>query len=455
MLKLTLADINKALGYEVYGDEQQEISGICIDSRQVNEKDLFVAIKGEYTDGHRYLKQALMNGASAVAISDKNYLLQKENILLTDDGIVFIQKLAAFIRQQLTATVIAITGSSGKTTSKDMLFNILSLAAPTVAPVGNHNNELGLPLTVLKSDHQTKYVVLEMGMRGLGQIDFLGRIAKPNYGIITNIGTVHSEFLGSKENIARAKAELLAHIAPEGAVYLNEQDRSLLKQYHSECQGHIYWFGLNQNCDIWADHLEENEKGISFEYHTSEEQQCLQLSLNGQHNVENALPVIAIARQLGISWTVIAQGLKQNNRSAMRMERMQATNGALLINDAYNANPQSMIASLTVLAELPYQRKIAVLGDMYELGQYEQEGHFTVGQKASELAIDIVIAVGKLGRLIGESVIDSTINTKVYFATDNAQAALLLQKILLPNDVVLLKGSRGMKMEEIAVKITG
>lgn len=457
MLRLTLAEIAQALDYQVFGDGAQIIAGLAIDSRQVKEDDLFVAIKGEHTDGHQFLAKAFENGAKAVVISDKQFVDATFDGLLVDDGLRFIQRLANYIRQKTAPLVIAITGSSGKTTTKDMLFNVLSQQFQVVATKGNHNNELGLPLTLCAIDETTQIVIVEMGMRGLGQIDFLCQIAQPDYGIITNIGTVHAELLGSQENIAQAKAELLSYLLPNGLAVLNKADDKFLKLYTARCQSRICWCALEkEGADIWAENIIENEIGAVFTCHIGEEQEILQLVLNGDHNVQNALAVISVAKRLGLPWSIIQEGLLVKERSVMRMEEMRNSFGALIINDVYNANPQSVLAALKVLTAKKGSRKIAVLGDMYELGQYEEESHRDIGRKAMDLGIDVLITVGALGKLIAQGALSAKKDQQfIYQVQTNKEAAGIIKSLQKSDDVFLVKGSRGMKMEEIIEEIMG
>lgn len=452
MLKLTIGEIGEALDYPVFGCRDTRITGVATDSRQVQSGDLFVAIVGEKVDGHHYIAQALANGATAVVISDVSVkeTLTDMTCLLAEDGVTFIQKLGRLVRQRAQVPVVAVTGSSGKTTTKDLLRAMLAGLGPVVATRGNNNNELGLPLTLCQIDESTRAVVVEMGMRGLGQIDFLCQLAQPDYGLITNIGTVHSELLGSQENIAKAKAELLAHLGPLGTAVLNEKDRAFLTDYADDCAGRVVWCSVqNGQGDVWAEDILEEAESTVFTIKGAVGEHTLTSALPGLHNVENALEAIVIARTLGVSWETIEQALMALELTAMRMEKLLSPQGAVIYNDAYNANPDSMRAALSVLAAKK-GRRAAVLGDMYELGQYEAESHRQIGQAAMALGLDLLIAVGQLGRLIGQGAeMAAQAGQTVYYAEDNNQAALYLQDWLRAGDQVLIKGSRGMQMEEI------
>lgn len=452
MLELTMGEIGQALGYPCSGRQETVVTGVAIDSRQVQKGDLFVAIAGEKVDGHHYIEQALQSGAAGVVLSAADYgrTLGETAWLLVEDGVTFVQKLGRLIRQRSGVPVVAVTGSSGKTTTKDLLRAMLTDLGPVVATRGNNNNELGLPLTLCRIEATTRAVVVEMGMRGLGQIDFLCQLALPDYGLITNIGQVHSELLGSQENIAKAKAELLTAIGPKGVVALNERDRIFLQGYAQSCTGKIVWCSVQSGQgDVWAEAIEESTDGTIFTVAGLEGRQTFKSSLQGLHNVENALEALVIARALGVSWQAIEKALQNAQLTAMRMEKLLTSAGATIYNDAYNANPDSMRAALSVLAR-QNGRRVAVLGDMYELGQYEEESHRQIGVFAMTLGVELLIAVGRLGRLIGQGAqMAAQAGQMVCYAEDNAQAAAILQDWLQAGDQVLIKGSRGMKMEEI------
>lgn len=452
----TVKAIAEALGYGYRQTTEQLVTGVAIDSRNVQPGDLFVALVGEQTDGHRYLRQALQQGAAAVVLSrpEQADLTELGNYIIVDDGAQFIQQLAHWLREKSQAPVVAVTGSTGKTSTKDFLAALLSALGPIVVTQGNHNNELGLPLTLCGLEADTKAVVVEMGMRGLGQIDFLCRIAHPDYGIITNIGKTHCELLGSQEKIAQAKCELLPYIKEQGAVALNRQDEAFLQPWLSTCKGQILWYDSQGGQGaFWADEICQQDDGIVYQLHWGDRQQQIFLPVQGVHNVSNSLAAIAMAQQLGVSWEEIGPRLGQAKLTGMRLDVQVNGAGVTVINDAYNANPDSMKSALAVLMQRKGKRKIAVLGDMYELGQYEAASHREVGLAAAQQQVDYVIAVGRLGRLIGEAAQEA--GCRVDWAEQNEQALSYLRPYLQPGDVVLVKGSRGMQMEQIVQKIMG
>lgn len=457
-MQRTIAEIAQALGYPYQQSKSEKVTGVAIDSRSVLPGDLFVALVGEQTDGHNYLLQAMEKGASGVVISKKD-LLEEDcltDYILVPDGTLFLQQLAHWNRLQTTIPVIAVTGSTGKTSTKDFLATLLAPLGHVVVTKGNHNNELGLPLTVCQVEERTDALVVEMGMRGLGQIEFLCQIANPQYGIITNIGKTHCELLGSQEKIAQAKCELLRAIPADGMVVLNCCDRALLAPWLADCRGKIVWFdgtGVDKSADYWADQIQQHAHGITYQLHCGAQTHTMQLATHGIHNVSNSLAAIAIARELGVDWEMILSGLAEAKLTGMRLDITKNEAGVVIINDAYNANPDSMKSAISVLMHQEAERKIAVLGDMYELGKYEAESHELVGVEIAKNKVDYLVAVGKLGAMIGRAAQNA--GCLVDFAENNAEAIHYLQQYIKSGDAVLVKGSRGMKMEQIVQKLMG
>ncbi len=451
-----LKEIASALGHEYKQTTEQMVTGVAIDSRAVKPGDLFVALVGEKTDGHKYLQQAVEKGAAAVAISlpEQVTLNDYENYIIVPDGVEFVQQLAHWLRKKSSVPVVAVTGSTGKTSTKDFLAALLEPLGDIVVTKGNHNNELGLPLTICGLEADTKVLVVEMGMRGLGQIDFLCKIAEPDCGLITNIGKTHCELLGSQENIAQAKCELLPYIKENGIIALNKKDEPFVQPWLSACKGTVVWYDAESKAgDLWADEIVQTEEGIQYQLHFGNHKQIIQLQVQGVHNVSNSLAAIAIAHHLGVNWEQIGVCLQKARLTGMRLDITVSDTGVTVINDAYNANPDSMKSAISVLMQRKGNRKIAVLGDMYELGKYEADSHREVGRAAAEQNVDYVIAVGSLGRLIGEEA--QTAGCNVSLAETNEQAIELLRQYVASGDVVLVKGSRGMQMEQIVQNLMG
>jgi len=453
-----LSQIAEAVqGQLLQGNPQLSPAGAAIDTRKLRKGDLFFALPGTKTDGHEFLAEAKEKGAMAAVVTDLEHVKQDLGdfpLILVNDSVKALQQLAVAQRQRFAGPVIAITGSTGKTTTKDMLTAILRQKGEVLSTQGNYNNELGLPLTILSLQPGHHALVTEMGMRGLGEIDFLAVIARPTYGIITNIGHTHQEILGSQEKIAQAKAELISHIPVHGAMALNKADKQLLAPWLSNLRCPVKWFNTDPPADIWAEDAKLNQwSGYDYKICSSEGKFKVSLPIPGRHNILNSLAPAAIARFLGLSWTEICQGLSQVNLSAMRLETVEIppAKGWTVINDAYNANPDSMCAALEVLGTIAGGRRaIAVLGDMYELGDYASQGHRLVGQKAKSEEIAYLITVGQLAGEIAKGAQEAGFpSERIRSCQNNEEAVSYLKEILQPDDVILLKGSRGVRMEEI------
>jgi UDP-N-acetylmuramoyl-tripeptide--D-alanyl-D-alanine ligase len=314
---------------------------------------------------------------------------------------------------------------------------------------GNFNNEIGLPLTLLQLQPGHEAAVLEMGMRGLKEIDALCRIARPTAGIITNIGVTHYELLGSVENIARAKGELLEHVPVSGFCLLNAED-GWSRRLSALCRGKVLFYGFDSHVQIRASALKNMEQGISFILTADAGQVEVHLPLPGEHNVLNALAAAGVGLELGLTLQEIAAGLANVKLSAMRLATVPGIKGSTIINDAYNANPGSTKASLNILATQKKHRAIAVLGNMRELGNIEVEGHREVGEYVADLGVDYLLAVGDLARYIAEGALAAGMSAdRVFTYSNNDEAKRHLFELLEPGDLVLVKGSRAVKMEEI------
>jgi len=393
----TIAEIQAVTGGKVTGRPlPSKIIGISTDTRTLKPGELFIPLKGPRFDGKKFIKAALKSGAA---------------VLKAKDGLKALQKLAAFHRNKFNIPVIGVTGSSGKTTTKDMLASILSQAGPTLKNEENLNNEIGVPLTLLKLKKRHEFAVIEMAMQGLGEIGELAKIARPNIAIITNVGEAHLLHLKSQKNIARAKAEVLKFckyaILPADDKFF----KFLKKQAPKGCR--IVPFGIIQ-------------MGHNLMY-------LKNLPLPGRHNVYNALAAIKVAKLLKLKPASIARGLKKFKPSSKRMEFIERADGVKIINDSYNANPSSMKAALLVLASQPADRRIAVLGDMLELGRKSKFYHQQTLNFAKKLGIDLIFTKGN-----------------EFSKASNLRSPISnLQKTVRPGDVILVKGSRGMKMEEV------
>ena len=477
-MKVTLLDVWQALN--VFAREfspagatvTRPLSAVVIDSRQAGPGSLFVALPGEHTDGHNFVAHAFSRGALAALVSrpmDGSFLTLDARLpgqevsvqpgehvcILVDDTLVALQQIAAAWRTRFAPRVIGVTGSVGKTTTKEIIAAVLGQRYVTLKSPGNLNNEIGLPLTVLQLEERHERVVLEMGMYDVGEITQLCRIAQPHVGVITNVGPVHLERLGTVERVAQAKAELVQALPVDGVAVLNADD-PMVSAMAAQTHARVFRYGLEPDADLWADDIAgEGLEGIRFRFHYQGDVVHVRVPLLGRHSVHTALRATAVGLIEGLSWDEIVPGL-QNVETQLRLMVVRAVNGATLLDDTYNASPASTLAALNLLADLPVGngRRIAVLGDMLELGSYEEEGHRIVGARVADVA-DSLITVGQRARLIASEAVASGLPaTKVQAVADSETALVRLRSMLGPGDVVLVKGSRASHMDEIATALS-
>jgi UDP-N-acetylmuramoyl-tripeptide--D-alanyl-D-alanine ligase len=377
--------------------------------------------------------------------------------LIVPDSLAALQQAAAHWRRQHETRVVAITGSVGKTTCKEVIASVLSRRYRTLKSEGNYNNEIGLPLTLLQMSDAHERVVLEMGMYALGEIAHLAHIALPHVGVVTNVGPTHLERLGTIERIAQAKAELPQALPPaaEGGVAILNADDPWIRPMADQTQARTFTYGLDPGADLWADDIVgAGLEGIHFRFHHGPETIHAQVPLLGRHSVHTALSAAAVGLVEGLAWEEIISGLRDQS-AQLRLVAVAGPAGSTILDDTYNASPASSIAALNLLAELE-GRKIAVLGDMYELGRYEEEGHKIVGRRARDV-VDLLITLGPLGRLIGEEALKAGKDARsVHMAETKAEVIDLLRTLIEPSptgDKVLIKGSRGIRMEEIVAAL--
>jgi len=468
---LALADLIEALTGSRPAWAHQIITDASVDSRQVIPGSLFVALPGDHVDGHDFVDQAFSRGASFALVEHEipgqyTTLNLREStlpeteldnelpvLLQVSDSLQALQQIARFWRSRLDLRVIGITGSVGKSTSKELIATVLEQRYSTLKNPGNLNNEIGLPLTILRLSEGHKRAVLEMGFYVPGEIEFLCDIAKPHVGVITNIGTVHAERAGSQEAIASGKAELVMALpaAPEGVAVLNYDD-PWVRTMAEKTQAEVLLYGLSPEADLWADQVEGlGLEGIHFRLHYQKEILHLRVPLIGRHSVHTVLRAAAVGLTEGLNWQEIITGLRSGH-TQLRLVAVRSEKGALLLDDTYNASPQSMLAALNLLDEME-GRKVAVLGDMLELGRYEWQGHEMVGRRAAEIA-DEIITIGERGRMMAAAACRMGFSPhKVSELEDSEQAIEFLQERLRENDVVLVKGSRGMRMDRIVAAL--
>ena len=468
---LTLADAIEALTNSRL-HTNVIITEAIIDSRQAIAGSLFVAIPGERLDGHDFIDDAFKRGASLALIqhdvdasirtldlrrglpSDAQPVPTLPLCLRVDNTVTALQQIARFWRRKLNLRVIGITGSVGKSTTKEVIAQVLSQRYHTLKSPGNLNNEIGLPLTILRLGSGYERAVLEMGFYVPGEIALLCDIALPQVGVVSNIGTVHAERAGSQEAIARGKSELVQALpaAPDGTAILNFDD-PLVRKMEEKTKARVFFYGLSPESHLWADQVEGlGLEGIRFQLHYQHETMHVRVPMIGRHSVETALRATAVGLVEGLTWQEILNGLGEGN-TQLRLAAVRSASGALILDDSYNASPESMLASLNLLSELEGVRKIAVLGDMLELGPYERQGHEMVGLRAAQVAT-VLITLGRRAHIYAEAARHAGKKPANIFEFETSEPVIeWLLKNLSKDDTVLIKGSHGLRMDNITAAL--
>lgn len=446
-MNLKVTEIAKALGMEL--NSQNIITRVSIDSRDVDENTLFFAIKGDRFDGHDFVKDVAEKGVGAV-VCHKEVECSAPVIYVEDTKKALLQ-FATYYRCSIKdLLVVGLTGSVGKTTTKEMTACVLAQSGETLKTEGNLNNEIGVPKTLFRLEKSTKNAVIEMGMDGAGQISVLTRCAKPDCAIITNVGVSHIENLGSREGILKAKLEILEGLEKNAPLFLNGDNDMLVTVKNDDYK--IITFGIyNKNCDVLAENI--NEVGLATEFVAvkGDVRQKITIPTVGIHNVYDALTAFAVGMEYGISPEKIAEGLLGYTPSGMR-QRIKETGGITVIEDCYNASPDSQRAGLNSLCKIAKGRKIAVLGDMLELGDYSETAHRNVGEYVAECKVDMLFTYGKQSEFMADSAGKSGLES-VFAFTDKAELIKSLLDEIKVGDTLLFKASRGMKLEEIIEKV--
>ncbi len=455
MIPMTLSEIADVVGGAVHDDPGVTVTGPAfVDSRIAEIGGLFVAFAGERVDGHDYATAAVGSGAAAVLGSRPTGL----PTVVVEDPLAALGKLAQHVLARLPdVTVVALTGSQGKTSTKDLLAQVLAAAGTTVATPGSLNNELGLPLTVLRADPGTDYLVLEMGSRGIGHLTYLCRIAHPDVSLVLNVGKAHLGEFGTVADIAQAKGELVDVLAPEGTAVLNADDR-LVAAMAARTTAQVLTYGERAGSDVLVENVTVDELGRPrFDLSIGGGSAHVEMQLLGEHHASNAAAAAGVAAAVGVPLEQVAASLSSaRSTSRWRMELHERSDGITVINDAYNANPDSMRAALKWLAAIGRRRgtagrTVAVLGEMRELGESSREEHDTLGRLAVRLDISQLVVVGEPAKPIhlGAS-LEGSWGEESVFVQDNDEALSWLRENLAPGDVVLLKASRAAELENVA-----
>jgi len=457
MIALTLAEIAELTGGRLTGSPDATVSGtVTLDSRAVAAGDLFVAVAGERVDGADFLPAAAAAGAMGAIATRPDDALP---CVVVADPVEALGRLAKGVHARLVERgllTLGITGSSGKTSTKDLLGQVLATAGPTVSPPGSYNNDIGLPLTVLSADERTRFLVLEMGARGRGHIARLCRVARPRIGVVLNVGSAHLGEFGSPEGIAEAKGELVEALGDDGTAVLNADDPRVIGMA-PRTVARVLTTGRGEDADVRALDVTLDESARArFTLAAGGERHPVTLQVVGEHQVANALSAAGAALAAGMTPAQIAAGLSAAEpRSRWRMEVARRNDGVTVVNDAYNANPESMRAALAALAGLSGSRRVAVLGGMAELGPDAAAEHERLGRDAVAAGVDLIVAVGPdaVGIADGAAAAGRRAGEESVHVPDRATARELLSEVLRPGDVVLVKASRSYGLEQLAADL--
>ena len=459
MKNITVEDIlNVTNGELIIGDKSTICENFSKDTRTIQKGDVYIGIKGEKFDGSVFWKQALENGANVVIIENVEISLEEQEkysdktIIQVQNTLEALYKIASYKRSLYNIPVIAITGSVGKTSTKDIIASVVKTQYNTLKTEGNNNNNIGLPLTILKlRDHEA--LVVEMGMNHFGEISLLTKIAKPTIAIITNIGTSHIGNLGSRENILKAKLEILEGMKIPKIIINNDND--LLHKWYLENKNkiEIHTYGIENKSEVNASDIILGAENSMFTAEIENEKISIEVPVGGNHFVYNALCAVTVGKFLNIANEKIKKGIKEFELTKKRMDIRTLANGAILINDSYNASYESMKASIEYLDNYNANRRIAVFGDMFELGEYSEELHEKVGEAVSKSKIDILICSGENSKHIIQKTKEKNGKIKTYYLKNNEEILEKIREESKQGDVILVKASNGMKFYEICQKL--
>ncbi len=449
-IKLTVSEIAGITGGQLLcGDPGTIIDNIQYDSRAVRENTLFVPIKGARVDAHMFIDECLKKAAATLTMYDAPEGAEKPYIKV-DNTLAALQKLAADYRRRFSLHLVGVTGSVGKTSTKEMIAAALSKGFDLMKTEGNKNSQIGMPMTMFEIENKNEVAVIEMGMSEFGEMERLCDVAAPDIAVMTNIGTAHIENLGTQENIMSEKFKITNHFKKNSVLFLNGDDK-LLKTLHGKQPFRTVTFGIESDNDYYADNIQTVGLSCEFVCHSKNGDRRFTVPTLGIHGVRNALAAIAVAEYLGLDDETIQKGLDTYKNAPMR-QQLHDMGNYILIDDSYNASPEAMVSSIDVLKSVSKGRTIAVLADMLELGEKGEQLHYNVGQYAAKAGIDTVITVGTLAKSIAKGAKDGgTTDTSSFMSND--EAFVFLQSKLSDGCAVLIKGSRGMHTDEIVSKL--
>lgn len=446
-------------GKLICGNENEICENFSKDTRQINSGDIYLGIKGEKFNGSIFYKEAFEKGAKGCILQDIEINQEEKNayknkfIVIVDNVVEALQKIAKYKRSLYNIPVIGITGSVGKTSTKDIIASVMSKKYNVLKTEGNYNNEIGLPLTILRLKNHDA-MVLEMGMSAFKEISLLTDIAKPTTAVITTIGSSHIGELGSRENILKAKLEILEGLNEKGTLIINN-DNDLLNSWNkknTDNHKHIT-YGIENESAYNAKNIDIQQNGSLYEININSKIYTIKVPVAGKHFIYNSLSAIAVGLENDIEIEKIIEGISEFSLTKRRMELIKNSKNATIINDCYNASYESVKAALEYIKELKSNRKIAVLGDVLELGEFSKQMHQKIGEEVINNNIDILITVGQEAKTIAKTVTDNKRNIKVYSFDNNQEASKLLKNEIRENDIILVKASNGMHFEEIVETI--
>lgn len=459
MNEIKVKDIlNITKGNLIVGKRDEICENFSKDTRTIQKGDIYIGIKGEKFDGNQFWKQALDNGAKGVIVQDVGFTNEEREryankiIIKVENTLEALYKIAQYKRSLYNMPVIAITGSVGKTSTKDLISSVVQTKYKTLKTEGNNNNNIGLPFTILKlKDHEA--MVIEMGMNHFGEVSLLTNIAQPTISVITNIGTSHIGNLGSRENILKAKLEILEGMKEPKIVINNDND--LLHNWYEKNKNNleIHTYGIENESEFVAEDIKSQENSSNFNVKIEDKNVEIKVPIGGNHFVYNALCAVAVGKLLQINDSEIKKGIAEFELTKKRMEIKQLENGAVLINDSYNASYESMKSSIEYLRNYTGKRKIAALGDMFELGEYSRELHKKVGIEVAKNNIDLLLCVGNDAKYIIEGAKEINNNIRTELLENNEELLLRLIKELKEGDILLVKASNATKFYEICQKL--
>jgi UDP-N-acetylmuramoyl-tripeptide--D-alanyl-D-alanine ligase len=423
------------------------IAGWSIDSRTIAARDLFFALRGPQHDGHEYVQAVMEKGAAGAVVENGP---ARGVLLIVEDTLAALQKLAVWARSHWGGQVVAVTGSAGKTTTKDVIAHLLAAEMPVGKTIGNLNNHVGVPLSILRLPDECRVAVLEMGMNHAGEIRELARMARPYVGVVTNVGYAHVEAFGSIEAVALAKRELIEELPSGGVAVLNADDR-LVAAFREIHGGRVVTFGLSEGADVRAEEVELGTASVTFRYRKIP----FESPLVGRHGLLNVLAGLAVAKVFDVPPERLRDAVRTLEPAKMRGERLER-NGIVIWNDSYNSNPEAARAMLDVLRQTPANRRIAVLGEMLELGQSAEPLHREIGKYVAARGIDVLLGIRGAARfMVDEAVRAGLSESAAYFFEDPTTAGDFLRGLVRDGDAILFKGSRGVRVEQALERVTG